>query len=168
MTPVRVSQARRLTDYRTGKHVRCVRTATPAERSSVFSTLQPSRRDMNTRVVWWWLRTWVQFHAIRRLLTPVMNLRKVAERCLHLYPDSQYSQFSASFRSCLSGQWRMSNLDSNDRHLQLLCSFHFSSCPIALAKSGTLQRSTSAGSTGAVDCVSAAAGTLLTRMGAVL
>ena len=33
-------------------------------------------------------------------------------------------------------------------HLQLLCSFHFSSWPMALAKSGTLQRSASAASTG--------------------
>jgi len=52
--------------------------------------------------IWWWPRTRVQFRANGYLLTPVINLRKDAERYIQLSSYSRHSQFSASFRSCLT------------------------------------------------------------------
>ena len=52
-----------------------------------------------------------------------------------------------AFRAKLPRRRRATVSAGNDAgYLQLLCSFHFSSWPKALAKSGTLQRSASAGS----------------------
>ena len=50
----------------------------------------------------------------------------------HAQPDAHSKHKAFEFHTSLS------------IHLQLLWSFHFSSCPMALAKSGTLQRSASA------------------------